>query len=137
MGRLMGLDIGLKRIGIALSDEGRVIASPHSVLPRVGWGPDIRVIGGIYRDNACEGIVCGLPRNMDGSVGFQAKECMLFAQQLEKAGFPVMYMDERLSTVEAEEALIESGMRREQRKQTVDKVAAAVILQRYLDGAGS
>ena len=133
MGRLMGLDVGLKRIGVALSDEGRRIASPHSVITHKGWGPDIRAIGEIYRANGCEGIVCGLPRNMDGSVGFQAKEVLLFGEQLEQNGYPVAYMDERLSTVEAESALIEDGMRRERRKDYVDKVAAAVILQRYLD----
>ena len=134
MGRLLGLDVGLRRIGVALSDEGRRIAAPHSVIEHKGWGPDIRAIGEIYRANACEGIVCGLPRNMDGSVGFQAKEVLLFGEQLRKNGYPVEFMDERLTTVEAEDALIEGGMRREKRKDTVDKVAAALILQRYLDG---
>ena len=86
MGRLMGLDVGLRRIGVALSDEGRRIAAPHSVIEHKGWGPDIRTIGEIYRANDCEGIVCGLPRNMDGSVGFQAKEVLLFGEQLKKNG---------------------------------------------------
>ena len=133
MGRLMGLDIGQKRIGIALSDERRLIATPHSVLKRVGWGPDIRAIAAVFAEWACEGIVVGLPRNMDGSVGFQARETQLFGEQLQGQGFPVMYMDERLSTVAAENALIEGGMRRDRRRDNVDKVAAAVILQRYLD----
>ena len=134
MGRLLGLDVGLRRIGVALSDEGRRIAAPHSVIEHKGWGPDIRAIGEIYRANACEGIVCGLPRNMDGSVGFQAEKVIDFAGQLAKAGLPVVFQDERLSTVSAHQALIEGGMRRERRKDTVDKVAAALILQRYLDG---
>ncbi len=133
MGRLMGLDIGERRIGIALSDEGRRIASPHSVLSRVGWGPDTKAICELFAREGCDAVVCGLPRNMNGSAGFQAEEVRLFAQQLEKRGLTVLWMDERLTTVAAEHALIEGGMRREDRKKHVDKVAAAIILQRYLD----
>ena len=70
---------------------------------------------------------------MDGSVGFQAEKVQSFAEQLIKAGLPVVFQDERLSTVSAHQALIEGGMRRDDRKGTVDKVAAAVILQSYLD----
>jgi len=132
-GRILALDVGDRRIGIALSDTTQMIATPHSVYTRVGWGPDVKHIQKLYNDHEAVLIVCGLPRNMDGSVGFQAEKVQSFAGQLEKAGLPVVFQDERLSTVSAHQALIEGGMRRDDRKGTVDKVAAAVILQTYLD----
>lgn len=132
-GRILALDVGDKRIGIALSDETQMIATPHSVYTRVGWGPDVKHIGQLFREQNAVLIVCGLPKNMDGSIGFQAEKVKAFAEQLEKAGLPVAFQDERLSTVSAHQALIEGGMRRDDRKGTVDKVAAAVILQSYLD----
>jgi putative Holliday junction resolvase len=132
-GRILALDVGDRRIGIALSDETQLIATPHSVYTRVGWGPDVKHIQKLYNDHEAVLIVCGLPRNMDGSVGFQAEKVQSFAEQLIKAGLPVVFQDERLSTVSAHQALIEGGMRRDDRKGTVDKVAAAVILQSYLD----
>lgn len=133
MGRILCLDVGDKRIGIALSDEMRLIATPHSVYNRMGWGPDTRHIQHISQENGCELVLCGLPRNMDGSLGFQAEKVLAFGDQLKAAGLTVEYQDERLSTVSAHNALIEGGMRRDARKGTVDKVAAAVILQSYLD----
>ncbi|MBR1584005.1 MAG: Holliday junction resolvase RuvX [Clostridia bacterium] len=132
-GRILALDVGDRRIGIALSDEMRLIATPHSVYTRVGYGPDVKHIQSLCRDTGAVMIVCGLPRNMDGTVGFQAEKVMAFAEQLQKAGLEVAFQDERLSTVSAHQALIEGGMRREDRKGTVDKVAAAMILQTYLD----
>ena len=132
-GRILALDVGDRRIGIALSDETQLIATPHSVYTRVGWGPDVKHIQKLYNDNKAVLVVCGLPRNMDGSVGFQAEKVQSFAEQLIQAGLPVVFQDERLSTVSAHQALIEGGMRRDDRKGTVDKVAAAVILQTYLD----
>ena len=132
-GRILALDVGDRRIGIALSDTTQMIATPHSVYTRVGWGPDVKHIQKLYNDHEAVLIVCGLPRNMDGSVGFQAEKVQSFAEQLIKAGLPVVFQDERLSTVSAHQALIEGGMRRDDRKGTVDKVAAAVILQSYLD----
>ena len=133
MGKVLGLDVGDRRIGIALSDGTRLIASPHSVYARVGYGPDVKRIRQLYEENGCALIVCGLPRNMDGSLGFQAEKVTAFAEQLQAAGLPVEFQDERLSTVSAHQALIEGGMRRDDRKGTVDKVAAAVILQAWLD----
>ena len=133
MGRIVALDVGDKRIGIAVSDEMRIIAAPHSVYTRVGYSPDVKYLRGLYDDVGADLIVCGLPRNMDGSVGFQAEKVRAFAEKLAEAGMPVEFQDERLSTVSAHQALIEGGMRREERKGTVDKVAAAVILQAYLD----
>ncbi|MBR3019024.1 MAG: Holliday junction resolvase RuvX [Clostridia bacterium] len=132
-GRILALDVGDRRIGIAVSDETQLIATPHSVYTRVGWGPDVKRIAQLYQEQEAVLIVCGLPRNMDGSIGFQAEKVKAFAGQLEKAGLPIAFQDERLSTVSAHQALIEGGMRRDGRKETVDKVAAAVILQTYLD----
>ncbi len=132
-GRILALDVGDRRIGIALSDETQLIATPHSVYTRVGWGPDVKHIQRLFTENNAVLVVCGLPKNMDGSEGFQAEKVKSFAQQLIKAGLPLEFQDERLSTVSAHQALIEGGMQRDERKGTVDKVAAAVILQTYLD----
>ncbi len=136
-GRVLALDVGDRRIGIALSDEMQWIATPHSVYTRVGYGPDVKHIQALYEQNQCCLVVCGLPRNMDGTVGFQAEKVMALADRLKEAGLPVEYQDERLSTVSAHQALIEGGMRRDERKGTVDKVAAAVILQAWLDARRS
>ena len=133
MSRVLGLDVGDRRIGVALSDERRLIASPLTVIQSVGWGPDSREILRLMREHGAELIVCGLPRNMDGSIGFQAEKVQRFMQVLTEQSVPVEWMDERLTTVSAERALIEGGMRREDRKKSVDKVAAAVILQAWLD----
>ena len=133
MGRVLGLDVGDKRIGVALSDETRLIASPYCVIHSVGWGPDSRKIADIMRQTGAELIVSGLPYNMDGSLGFQAEKVRNFLRVVEDMGFPVEWIDERLTTVSAQRALIEGGMRREDRRENVDKVAAAVILQAWLD----
>ncbi len=135
-GRVLALDVGDKRIGVAVSDETRLIAQPHSVYTRVGYGPDARHFAALYGELGCALCVLGLPRNMDGSVGFQAEKVRAFGAKLQEAGLTVAYLDERLSTVSAERSLLEGGMRREQRRQVVDKVAAAVILQQYLDETG-
>ena len=131
--RVLGLDIGDVRIGTAVSDPGRTIATPAEVIRRVGWGLDVRKIAELCSRFDTREIVSGLPLNMDGSEGFQAGKVRAFCAQLEKAGFRVSYQDERLSTVAAEEALLEDNRSREERKQMVDKVAAALILQEWLD----
>ena len=133
MGRVLGLDVGDKRIGVAVSDETRLIASPYCVIQSVGWGPDSRKIADIMRETGAELIVSGLPYYMDGSLGFQAKKVQDFLRVVENLGFPIEWIDERLTTVTAQNALIEGGMRREDRRSHVDKVAAAVILQTWLD----
>ncbi len=131
--QLVGLDIGDVRIGVAVSDRTRLIANPVEVITRVGWGPDTKKILEICKRYDTKLVVSGLPLNMDGSEGFQAKKVKDLCAQLEKNGLTVYYQDERLTTVTAEEALLEDHMRRENRKKNVDKVAAAVILQTYLD----
>lgn len=132
-GRIVALDVGDRRIGIAVCDEMRIIASPHSVYTRVGFGPDVKHIKAICDQLGTKDVLCGLPRNMDGTEGFQSQKVRALAEQLEKAGLNIYYQDERLTTVTAERALIEGGMHRQERRGTVDKVAAAVILQQYLD----
>ena len=131
--RILALDIGDVRIGIAVSDPTRTIATPVMVLKRVGWGPDVRQIRELCDRYETDEVLSGLPLNMDGSEGFQAEKVRAFCAQLEKAGLRVIYQDERLTTVTAEEALLEDNMSRRDRKDHVDKVAAAIILRQWLD----
>ncbi len=131
--RILCLDVGDVRIGVAVSDPTRTIASPVEVIRRVGWGPDTRRIAELCRQYGTEEILSGLPLNMDGTEGFQAQKIREFCAQLEKAGLRVYYQDERLTTVSAEDALLEGGLSRQSRRQVVDKVAAALILQQWLD----
>lgn len=127
------LDIGDVRIGVAVSDPTGTIATPLEVIRRVGWTPDIRRIREICESRQTNTILSGLPLNMDGTEGFQAKKVRQFCAQLEKAGFTIMFQDERLTTVSAEDTLLESGVGRAERKGLVDKIAASVILQQWLD----
>ena len=130
--RIVCLDIGDVRIGVAVSDPAGIIASPVEVIRRVGWGPDVRKIKAICDRYETDRILSGLPLNMDGSEGFQAKKVRDLCSQLEKAGLTVFFQDERLTTVTAEDALLEDGLSRQDRKKVVDKVAAAVILEQWL-----
>lgn len=131
--RIVGLDIGDARIGVAVCDETRTIASPLTVINRVGYSRDIAAIAKICADSETHVIVSGLPKNMDGSEGFQAESVRKFCAQLQNAGYTVYFQDERLTTVTAENALLEDNMSRGKRKHKVDKVAASVILQTYID----
>ena len=131
--RIIALDIGDARIGVAVSDPARIIASPVEVIHRVGWGPDVRRIRELCDQYETTLVLSGWPLNMDGTAGFQSAKVRQFCEQLEKAGLTVFYQDERLTTVTAEHALLEDNMHRRERRQNVDKVAAAVILQQWLD----
>ncbi len=131
--RIVALDIGDVRIGVAVSDASRMIATPVEVITRVGWGPDTRKILEICNRYETTQVVSGLPLNMDGSEGFQAKKVRELCRQLEQAGLTVFFQDERLSTVAAEDTLLEGRMSRQERKGTVDKVAAALILEQWLE----
>ena len=131
--RIVALDVGDARIGVAVSDASRLIASPIDTIHRVGFGPDVKKVQEICRRYDTTLILSGLPLNLNGTEGPQAAKVRLFCQQLEKVGLVVYYQDERLTTVTAENALLEENMHRAQRRQNVDKVAAAVILQQYLD----
>jgi len=132
--RVLGLDVGDRRIGVALSDETGLLASPLPTLERVGPRKDLKAIAALVRDRGAGEIVVGLPYNMDGSVGPQAEKVRAFAEALAPvARVPVRYWDERLTTVEAEQILIERDVSRRRRKGLVDQVAAVLILQSYLD----
>ena len=131
--RIVALDIGDARIGVAVSDPSRTIAAPVEVINRVGWGPDTRKICEICRRYDTMQILSGLPLNMDGSEGFQAKKVRVFCAQLEKAGLTVYFQDERLSTVAAENSMLSADLSRADRKSRVDKVAAAIFLQEWLN----
>ena len=131
--RIVALDVGDRRIGIAVSDPLGVTAQPIETYTRIGYGPDSRHIAEIARRYETDRILCGLPRNMDGTQGFQVEKVKEFAAKLEELGLVVEYYDERMTTMLAEIALLEANMRREDRKKKVDMVAAVVILQSYLD----
>lgn len=134
--RLLGLDYGDKRIGVALGDTQGRLASPHGVFHHKGWGPDARRISALMQETGASGVVLGLPRNMDGSLGPQAREAKGLGERLEACGITVYYQDERLSSFEAEEALRKRGLDSRRIKDQVDQTAAAFILQRYLDSLG-
>ena len=133
MKRLIGLDVGDKRIGVAVSDTMRLIASPHSVLVRSDLENDLSQLLKLQEELNAEGFIIGLPLNMDGSRGFQCEKVQEFANILKNKGVNIVLWDERLSTKSAERSLIEAGVRRNKRKTSIDSVAAALILQSYLN----
>ena len=133
--RKMALDIETVRIGIATSDPLAIIASGYETFTRTkNLTNDLRYIANLAEEKGCDTFVLGLPLNMDGTEGEKVKEIKEFADELKKhTELKIVFQDERLSTVSAEKALIEGGMRREKRKKVIDKVAATIILQTYLD----
>ena len=134
MARLVGIDYGTRRCGVALSDPMQIIASAHEVIEVEGEKSLVRRIHQICEEAEAEAVVVGLPLNMDGSEGPSAAAAKALAGKIAKrTGLPVETWDERLTTRTAEEALIASGTRRKKRKGLVDKVAAQIMLQHYLD----
>lgn len=133
--RKIALDIGDVRIGIATSDPMGIIASGYQTFTRTkNQANDLMFIAELAKEKECDTFVLGLPINMDGTEGKRVELIKEFAGNLSKyTNLKIVFQDERLSTVSAEKALIESGMRREKRKQVIDKVAATIILQSYLD----
>lgn len=132
--KILALDIGTVRIGIATSDIMEIIASAYEVYRRKFLKADIEHIAKIVSDLSVGEIVIGLPLKMDGSEGQSVEMAKSFGDELSKVvSVPIVYQDERLSTVTAQKILIESGMRREKRKDKVDSIAATIILQTYLD----
>ncbi|MGB4336954.1 MAG: Holliday junction resolvase RuvX [Bacillota bacterium] len=130
----VGIDLGDSRIGIAVSDELGIVASPHSVLTSAGWNRDIENIARIVEEVGAGEVVVGLPVNMDGTHGPRAHKATEFAERLRKSlSVPVLLWDERLSTVQATRAMLEADLSRAKRKKAVDKAAASLILQNYLD----
>ena len=131
--RIIALDVGDRRIGIAVSDPLGITAQPIETYTRIGYGPDSKHIAELAAKYDTNQILCGLPRNMDGTQGFQVEKVREFAAKLEEKGLVISYYDERMTTMIAEGALLEGNVRREDRKKKVDMVAAVMILQSYLD----
>lgn len=126
----MGLDVGEKRIGVAVSDPLGYTAQGISVIKR----ENIEDLKKIVSDYGIEKIVVGLPKNMDGSIGKQGKKALAFIEDLKREiDLPVLTWDERLTTKEAEGVLLRADLSRAKRKKVIDKLAAVLILQSYLD----
>ena len=130
---IIGLDVGDKHIGVAMAIG--IIAVPVAVIGRTQEEQDLERIAALTQDYETELIVIGLPRSMDGSIGAQAELVLDFAKSLSNyTDIPIDMCDERLTTVTADRLLQESGAKRKQRKANIDAMAAAVILQAYIDG---
>ncbi len=133
-GPLMGLDLGTRTIGVALSDGFRRVASPIETIRRKKFGADATALTAILTDRDVVGLVLGLPFNMDGSEGPRCQSTRAFARNLSaRIALPITFWDERLSTVAAERALLEADTSRRRRAEVIDHVAASFILQGFLD----
>jgi len=133
-GRLLALDFGSHRIGVAVSDPLGITARQLKAIRREGDRKDIEAIRSLSSEHGVETVLIGLPLLLDGNEGSQAVKARRFGEKLkELTGLPVALWDERFSTAQAERHLIESGVRREKRKEVRDSLAAALILQSALD----
>lgn len=131
---MVGLDIGQVRIGVAVCDELEMMATPYSVIRRTSNAQAIEAIRRVVAERGAEQVVVGLPVSFDGELHQQARSVLAFGDRLRgQLGVPLVYADETLSTVRAEESLRAAGMRPERIRQRIDAAAAAVILQEYLD----
>jgi putative Holliday junction resolvase len=132
--RILGLDMGQKTIGVAISDPLGFTAQGVTTIRREKKAKDIDELKAICKEYSVESIVVGLPKNMDGSMGFACDKIMEFAEIIkEEIGLKVEFWDERLTTVAATRAMLEADLSRSKRKKIVDKMAASYILQGYLD----
>lgn len=132
--RIIGLDLGEKRIGVSISDESETIARGLKVIYRENKKTDLIKLKEVINSFGVTEIIFGLPKNMNGTFGPQADKAIELANEIsEGLNISVKSWDERLTTVMAEKALIEGGVRRKKRKQLVDNIAATLILQNYLD----
>lgn len=132
--RVLGLDFGEKRIGVAVSDPLGIIAQGVTVIERKTIDEDLKTINGIISEYGAESVVVGMPINMDGTRGKSADKVTEFVDLLKaSAGIPVTTYDERLSTKESEKFLISSDVSRKKRKGVIDKIAAQLILESYLE----
>ena len=136
--RILGIDYGGRRIGVAVSDELGVTAQGVSTIARKNREADLDAIGDLVRRHGVERIVIGYPLRLDGSEGIQCEKINRFVRRLEmRLSLPIARWDEALSTKEAEELLRQRGVHREKRRDVVDRVAASIILQGYLDAVAS
>ena len=132
--RIMGLDFGTKRIGIAISDELLLTAQGINSLERKALKDDLEELSKLAKGNNVEEIVIGLPLNMNGTYSAKTKEAVEFADELSKiVSVPIKTWDERLTSMQAERVLLEADVSRAKRKKVTDKLAAQIILQSYLD----
>ena len=137
--RCLGLDLGTKTLGLALSDKSNLISSPFKVLRWDGENYDLlfKELDSIIEDNQITDLVLGLPKNMNNTLGFAAERSLKFKEALEERyKLNITLIDERLSTVEATNYLLDADMSRKKRKQVVDGVAASIILDTYLKMKG-
>ena len=136
--RILALDHGAKRMGVALSDELKMIASPLEFIPAEPFTEFLARLQHLVREKEVELILVGLPRNMDGTYGPATEKVRKFVAQLQTTlTVPIRTWDERLTSAQANRLLIQGGVRREDRKQKVDAMAAAILLQSFLDATGS
>ena len=134
MARVLGLDVGDRRIGLALSDSGGILASPLTVIEHTTELQDIEAILMIAQERGAERIIVGLPRLMNGDIGPQAQKVQAFTEAMRAhAQIPIEYRDERLTTVTAQRLKQETGSKKKNRNIRYDAMAAAVILQDYLE----
>jgi putative Holliday junction resolvase len=137
MGRVLAVDPGTRRVGIALSDPGATIAMPLTALPASPLETLAERLSELARQHGATELVVGLPRRMDGALGPEALDAKALAGRLRRlSGLRVTLVDERLTSVAAERALLATGTKRARRRELSDQVAAALILQAYLDSAG-
>jgi putative Holliday junction resolvase len=133
--RILALDHGSKRIGVAVSDETKTIAQPLEYIPAEPFADFLARLKKIFAEKEIDLVLIGLPRNMDGSFGPAAQKVETFAAALKMAiTIPIKLWDERLTSKMANRILIQGKVRRNKRKEKVDKMAAAILLQSYLDG---
>lgn len=133
-GRLLGIDVGTKTLGLALSDLTQTIASPFEVIIRSNWRKDCSIVETVIQEHQICGVVIGKPLNMDGSCGHAFETIERFAHHLQDSiDINITFFDERLSTIAVTNTMIEADMSRQRRKKIVDKLAAAYILQNTLD----
>lgn len=133
-GRFLGFDVGEKSIGLALSDARRMIATPFNVIHRTQWKKDAHILLKIIKEYHIVGVVIGFPLNMNGSEGPRCQSIRQFAKNfLSIKDLPICLWDERLSTMAVTRTLLDADLSRAKRKQVIDKMAAAYILQGFLD----
>ena len=134
--RVICLDVGERRIGVAVTDPLDITAQGVETIWSKGLEKDVARVKEICAEYNTNRLLLGLPRNMDGSEGFQAKHSREFGERLLQDGYEVRFYDERLTTASASRVLIEGGVRREKRKDVIDKLAACYILQSFMDSGG-
>lgn len=132
--RVLGLDLGQKRIGVAVSDEGASIAFPSGAIACRGPKKDVQAVLDLIKEREIGRVVVGLPRHLDGREGPEAEAARAFAEALHRrSGLPVETLDERWTTIEAERVLHAQGRNKKKQRAVVDSVAASIILGTYLD----